>query len=313
MKFSVVIPAYNEAANIERVISELEKTISSCADITSHEILIIDDHSSDGTFSVVKDLHQTHIKCFRLSRRSGSHTALRAGIKKATGDLVLCISADGQDNPAVLNEMLGKIKTGSHTVWAIRISRNEPFASKIFASLFYKMLNVFTQEKSKINLANADFYLLSKKVVNAINSCEEKHTSLFGLIIWLGFKQDSVNYERRERISGESKWNFKSRMRLAKDWVIAFSGLPLKAITYIGMIAAGIGFAYAIFLVFYTILGYARPGWAEAVIIALISDGIRMIMLGIIGEYLWRTHEETRKRPLYFVEESTGDLEETTN
>lgn len=305
MFLSVVIPAYNEASNIGKVVTELQETIAQCKDITRHEIIVVDDNSSDATFDTVKALNRPNAHCLRLSRRSGSHTALRAGLKKAAGELVLCISADGQDNPSVLNGMIAEIKKGNHTVWALRTSRNESYSSKLFSSLFYKMLNWFADHKSTINLANADFYLLSRKVVNAINSCEERNTSLFGLIIWLGFKQSAVTYDRRERMSGTSKWNFKSRMRLAKDWIISFSGLPLKFITYIGITASIVGFLYAIFLFFYTILGYATPGWAETALLSLIGGGIIMIMLGIIGEYLWRTFDETRKRPLYFIEEET--------
>jgi polyisoprenyl-phosphate glycosyltransferase len=307
MFLSVIIPAYNESTNITKVIGELEETIEQCKDVFSYEVIVIDDHSSDNTLECVKHIGKKNIHCLRLSRRSGSHVALRAGIKKAEGEIVLCISADGQDNPSVLNAMIAKIKAGDHTVWALRTNRNESFFSRLFSSVFYKILKWFTDQKSNINLANADFYLLTRKVVNAINSCEEKNTSLFGLIIWLGFKQSYVVYNRRDRMSGQSKWNFKSRLRLAKDWIISFSGLPLKLITYVGITASVFGFIYAIFLFFYTILGYAKPGWAETVLISLIGGGIIMIMLGIIGEYLWRTFDETRKRPLYFIEEEINN------
>ncbi len=306
MKLSIIIPAYNESANIGRVVNELIDHVFNCQSITDYEIIVVDDHSSDQTYETVKLVNNPKINAIRLSRRSGSHTALRAGLQKSTGDIVLCISADGQDDPKVLNEMVDKIRTGNHIVWALRISRDEPLRSRLFASTFYKLLKFFMQEKSEINLANADFYMLNRKVVNAINRCDEKNTSLFGLIIWLGFKQSYVEYVRRDRMSGSSKWNFKSRVRLAKDWIISFSGLPLRFITYIGIIASVIGFLYAIFLVFYSLLGYAKPGWAEAVIIGLVSDGIRMVMLGIVGEYLWRTLDETRKRPLYFIEEDSN-------
>jgi dolichol-phosphate mannosyltransferase len=156
-----------------------------------------------------------------------------------------------------------------------------------------------------IDLSNADFYLLSRKTVNAINQCQERNTSLFGLIIWLGFKQTGVTYKRRERFSGKSKWNFSSRMRLAKDWIIAFSGIPLKMITYIGIGTAILGFAYAIFIFICALLKYTTPGWAEAVIITLVVCGAIMTMLGVMGEYMWRTLEETRTRPLYFIEDET--------
>jgi polyisoprenyl-phosphate glycosyltransferase len=304
MKLSVVIPAYNEAANIGRIIGEIRQCVEACRPVSSIEFIVVDDHSSDHTFGTVKGLGDPGVRCVRLSRRSGSHTALRAGLRKTSGDMVLCISADGQDNPEVLEQMVGKISDGEHTVWALRQSRNEPFLAKAFSTLFYKMLKWFiAQRDHDINLANADFYLLSRKVVDAINACEEKNTSLFGLIIWLGFRQSSVTYERRPRMSGRSKWNFKSRFKLAQDWIISFSGVPLKLITWLGIVCSLLGLSYAVFLIIYTILGYAKPGWAEAVILTLISDGIRMIMLGVIGEYLWRTLDESRKRPLFFVED----------
>jgi glycosyltransferase involved in cell wall biosynthesis len=305
MFLSVVIPAYNESPNIASVLAEVVKCITACSQVTQHEIIVVDDHSDDGTFQAVKNSGIEGVSIVRLSRRSGSHTSLRAGLKRTKGDITLCISADGQDNPAVLEEMISKISQGFHTVWALRISREEPLLGKLFSGLFYKLLRWVTRQKAEINLANADFYLLSRKVVDSINSCEEKNTSLFGLIIWLGFNQGFVQYHRRERISGKSKWNFKSRTRLAKDWIIAFSGLPLKLITYLGIIFSILGFSYATFLFFYALYGYSRPGWAESVIITLISDGFRMIMLGVIGEYLWRTLDETRKRPLYFIEEES--------
>jgi dolichol-phosphate mannosyltransferase len=307
MFLSVIIPAYNESQNIIHVVGELESTILQCSYISRFEFIIVDDHSSDGTFQQVTSIKKSNVHAIRLSRRSGSHTSLRAGLKRAKGEIVLCISADGQDNPEVLNHMIEKIREGHHTVWALRMTRKEPYLSKLFSTGFYRILKWFTDQKTNINLAKADFYILSRRVVNAVNACEEKNTSLFGLIIWLGFKQGAVIYERRERMSGKSKWNFKSRMRLAKDWIISFSGLPLKIITYLGIFFSLLGFSYAIFLFFYAIFGYTTPGWAENVIITLISDGIRMIMLGIIGEYLWRTLDETRKRPLYFIEDESSE------
>lgn len=309
MKLSVVIPAYNEATNIGAVISELQKTIAVCSDVSATEIIVVDDHSSDQTFETVKQL-PSPVRCIRLSRRSGSHTALRAGIRLATGDAVLCISADGQDNPQVLSEMLIKWKMGVHTVWAIRESRNERWLDKMAAQVFYWILKAFMDGgKNEIDLSNADFYLLSKRTAQAINRCEERNTSLFGLIVWLGFKQDAVKYTRRERISGKTKWTFRSRLRLAKDWVIAFSGIPLKLITNMGIATATLGFIYAAYIFVCAILQYTTPGWAETVLITLFSSGILMIMLGIVGEYLWRTLEESRMRPLYFIEDETTNHE----
>jgi dolichol-phosphate mannosyltransferase len=242
----------------------------------------------------------------RLSRRSGSHTAIRAGLAHTNGDAVLCISSDGQDNPVVLGQMVQQWQQGAQVVWAIRNAREETFKDKMAATLFYYTLRLFANSgQSDIDLANADFYLLDKKAVSAINACSERNTSLFGLIIWIGFKQVGVTYDRRERMNGKSKWSFRSRIRLAQDWIMAFSGVPLKLMTYLGMSAAVIGFLYALFILFAAIKGYTTPGWAESVLLMLVGGGVLLIMLGIIGEYLWRTLDETRKRPLFFIEKDT--------
>ena len=306
MKLSVVMPAYNEQENIALVVKELCTVIEGIAGISTFEIIVVDDHSSDHTSTEVSALQLTHARCLRLSRRSGSHTAIRAGLAHANGDAVLCISSDGQDNPIVLGQMVQQWLEGAQVVWAIRNAREETFKDKMAATLFYYTLRLFANSgQSDIDLANADFYLLDRKAVDAINACSERNTSLFGLIIWIGFKQVGVTYDRRERMNGKSKWSFRSRIRLAQDWIMAFSGVPLKLMTYLGMSAAAIGFLYALFILFAAIKGYTTPGWAESVLLMLVGGGVLLIMLGIIGEYLWRTLDETRKRPLFFIEKDT--------
>ena len=306
MKLSVVMPAFNEQENIALVVKELCTVIEGIAGISTFEIIVVDDHSSDDTSNEVKALQLPHARCLRLSRRSGSHTAIRAGLAHANGDAVLCISSDGQDNPVVLGQMVQQWQQGAQVVWAIRNAREETFKDKMAATLFYYTLRLFANSgQSDIDLANADFYLLDKKAVSAINACSERNTSLFGLIIWIGFKQVGVTYDRRERMNGKSKWSFRSRIRLAQDWIMAFSGVPLKLMTYLGMSAAVIGFLYALFILFAAIKGYTTPGWAESVLLMLVGGGVLLIMLGIIGEYLWRTLDETRKRPLFFIEKDT--------
>jgi polyisoprenyl-phosphate glycosyltransferase len=305
MYLSVVIPAFNEAQNIDRVYNELSDCINKISYITDYEIVFCDDHSSDGTFEKVKSLNQPNIKCIRLSRRSGSHAAIRAGLKEAKGTVVLCISADGQEDVSIFGSMLQKIIEGKQIVWGVRTSRDEPFLNKQFAIIFYKLLSLFVSNENNIDLANADFYLLERKVVDSLNECPERNTSLFGLIAWIGFRQDEVKYNRKSRISGKSKWSFRSKLRLAFDWITAFSGLPLKFISLFGIFIATIGFLYAIVIIILSLSGYTTPGWAETVILVLVMGGIQMIMIGVIGEYLWRTLDESRKRPLFFIEEKT--------
>ncbi len=304
MFLSVVIPAYNEAENVQLTIEEIKKKIEQEPAISNYEIIVIDDHSSDSTYDSVVKIGSSRVSCYRLSRRSGSHIALRAGLNFSVGDAVLCISADGQDTPDVIGNMAKKILDKKDTVWALRNHREESILARIYTMIFYKLLTNLTDRSiQKIDLERADFFMLNRKVVDSINSCKETNSSLFGLIIWLGFKQDFVEYERRPRRKGGSKWNFKSKMKLAKDWIIAFSGVPLKLITYFGFIIALIGFLYAVVIIILALNGYIKPGWAETLIIVLIIGGIQMIMLGIVGEYIWRNMDEARKRPLYFIEE----------
>lgn len=311
MNISVVVPAYNEKGNIKNTVEELLSVFKSISEIDKFEIIVVDDHSSDNTFEVIKNINDPKIKCLRLSRRCGSHIALRAGVKESIGDVILCVSADGQDDPSCLKKMLDKWRSGNKIIWAFRRNReNEPWYIKKPARLFYKLLDYINRDAANsIDLSRADFCLLDRVVVNALNKCPEKNTSFFGLISWLGFKQDFVEYQRRIRRCGSSKWNLISRIRLALDWLIAFSGLPLKLISITGITVASFGFLYSIYIIINAIKGIPIPGWASIMVVILVIGGIQMIMLGVIGEYLWRNIEESRKRPLYFIEKDTS-LEE---
>jgi glycosyltransferase involved in cell wall biosynthesis len=307
VKLSVVIPTYNEEENIEETILELKSAIQDLSEIKDYEILVIDDHSDDNTPGVVSRIANCNLQCIRLSRRCGSHIALRAGIKMANGDFVLCISADGQDDPKALGKMVKLHQEGHHIIWALRNERNdEGWLSKQGAQFFYKLLGWLVDHQNKeIDLSRADFYLLDKIVVNSINSCPEINTSLFGLISWMGFKQSSVNYERRKRRSGKSKWSLQSRFNLAKDWIVAFSGLPLKLMAFLGLFIAFLGACFAVHVVFNYFLGNPVQGWSSLMMTILILGGTQMALLGVIGEYLWRNFDESRRRPLYFIEKHT--------
>jgi len=305
---SFVIPAYNEEQIILRTIEEVKTAIALSEFASDYEIIVVDDHSSDRTFEAVQGLGDPRIRCFRLSKQSGSHVALRMGLARTAGQAVCCLSADGQDNPAAIGSMVDKWRAGTHIVWALRRSRaDEPWRTKLFALMFYKLLGLMgAHEGKEIDLSRADFYLLDRRVVDAVNACEERNTSLFGLIAWLGFVQDSVEYDRRERTVGRSKWNFTSRLNLAKDWIISFSGLPLKCITALGFCLSFLGLLYAIMIIAnYFIWETPVQGWSSIVMLILVLGGVQLVMLGVIGEYVWRNFSEAKKRPLYFLERDT--------
>jgi dolichol-phosphate mannosyltransferase len=302
VKLSVVIPSYNESENIADTIAELASRIKGQVD--SHEIIVIDDHSVDDTFEKAAAIKDVTLRCLRLSRRSGSHVAIRVGLGIASGDAVLCISADGQDDPRVLGPMLEKWHDGAQIVWALRRERNqEPFIIKLFAKAFYRLLRYFNKpENPSLDLSRADFYLLDRRVIDAITSCGERVTSLFGLIAWIGFRQESVDYDRRPRRGGNSKWNFQRRMQLAVDWIVAFSWLPLRISVMLGLSLAIAGGLYAVIVIVNALLGNPVPGWSSVMTAVLILSGIQLVMLGTIGEYVGHGLEEARKRPIAFVE-----------
>ena len=298
---SFVIPAYNESKNIHTLIQEIESNLS--LHKLNYEILIIDDHSSDHTFEAVKKLRQPKVNCIRLSRRSGSHIAVRAGLQLAIGEAVICMSADGQDNPKAIPQLIKKFKEGYQTVWAIRKKRREPLRIKLLALLFYKLCFFLNNTRSEFDLANADFYLLSRRVVDTINQCKENKTSLFALIVWWGFKQTAISYERRDRQSGQSKWNMRSRLKLAADWIISFSGLPLRFTLFLGLLFSILGFGFAGTIIYNVIYGKPVEGWSSLMVAVLVLGGLQLIFLGIVGEYLWKNLEESKKRPFFSIED----------
>lgn len=313
MILSIIIPAYNEASNIKDTIIEIRSIIKTISEITTSEIVVVDDHSSDNTFEIVNNFGDIEIKCFRLSRRSGSHTAIRAGLTKVSGDAAIVFSADGQDDPNSIKELIYKHIGGAGVVWALRKNRdNEPWYIKKPAQLFYKILfkliNIDETGIAGIDIARADFFLLDRAVINILNQTPERNTSLSGLIAWVGFKQDFIEYDRRDRRYGSSKWNLRSRLHLAKDWIIAFSGLPLKLMPMLGMLISALGFFYAFIVIINMFFGHPISRWSTLLIVFLILGGIQIIMLGIIGEYLWRNLDESRRRPLFIIEKGTDTM-----
>lgn len=302
MKLSVVIPAYNESDNIAVTLTELASQTDGISE--GLEIIIVDDHSSDDTFEQAVATRGVTLHCLRLSRRSGSHIAIRTGLAVATGDAVLCISADGQDDPSIIDAMLGHWREGAQIVWALRRDRNdEPLRLRLLTWAFYKLLAYFNRpENPNLDLSRADFYLLDRRVVDAIVSCGERITSLFGLIAWLGFQQASVEYDRRLRRHGGSKWNFRQRMVLALDWIVAFSWLPLRLSVIFGVTIATFGGIYAVIVIANAILGQPVEGWSSVMTAVLLLSGVQLVVLGAIGEYVGRGLDEARKRPITFIE-----------
>jgi dolichol-phosphate mannosyltransferase len=310
---SIIIPAHNEAHNLRPVLQEI---ISICEKLDGFrfQVVVVDDHSSDGSFEEVAGMEDPRIACIRLSRRSGSHVALRAGLNAVDGDVAICISADGQDDPKCFIKMLSKWEEGAHIVWALTKSRdNEPRLYRWAAKTFYRVLlkSATRGVPADIDYSRANLFLMDEKVVAAVNACQERNTSLFGLLAWLGFKQDFVEYTRRPRLSGASKWTVKSRLRLAVDWIVAFSGLPLKLMSYTGIAVVLVGLLYGSVIFVLALMGNPVQGWASTVLIVIFLGGTQILLLSLIGHYLWRNLDESQRRPLFFIEKAIPSRHES--
>ena len=233
---SIVIPVYNEEENINSVLEELLENIDTQS---PYEIIFVDDSSDDNTFLNIKAINSqnNNVKILRLARRSGSHIATKAGIDVASGDKLLVISGDRQEDPSLIKDMISNIADGFDIVWGVREVRDEKFFSKIITKIFYRGLIKFTKRTTNysVDISNADFYMISNKVISVLKDSSLKNSSLFGLLAWVGFKQVSIPYKRRKRIKGNSKWGLRSKLRLAIDWYISFSPSPLRFVLYSGI------------------------------------------------------------------------------
>lgn len=307
VRLSFVLPAYGEAKNLEVLIPRILAQRSETAQI---EIVVVDDHSADGTFDVVRSwaARDPAVRGIRLARNAGSHMAILCGLSEATGEAVIVLAADGQDPPELAPRLVEKWREGAHVVWAVRERRvGESALTLAFSRAYYKLMNRWTTVR--LPDTGADFFLLDRRVVDVIANLPERNTSLVALIAWLGFRQVEIRYDKQPRASGSSKWTFAKRFRVVLDSLFGFSVLPLKMASGLGFLYAVSGFVYALLLAVNKLTdgrvfqGVAAGGWSALMIAILISSGTLMLVLGVFGEYLWRTLEEVRGRPRFVVEE----------
>jgi len=305
---SIVTPAFNEDKNLPLFYERLSKVMKNLN--VYWEWVVVDDHSYDDTFKVVNDIAQmdNRVRGVRLARNSGSHTAITAGLHISRGDSAIVMAVDLQDPPETIPELVSKWKQGSQVVWAVRASRQGEKASAIgFSRLYYWIMRQITGLKD-IPSTGADFFLVDRKVIEAIKLFKESNVSIFSLLNWIGFMQDNIVYVKHERKYGKSGWTLRKKLKLVVDSITSFSHFPVRLMTYIGFVVALMGFLFACYVIYnaFSIGMSAVPGWSSLMVVILVIAGFQMIMLGVLGEYLWRTLDESRQRPRFFIEEDTS-------
>lgn len=302
--YSIVAPVYNEIGCVEAFYEEIARVMGTLK--TSWELLLVDDGSTDGSTKAIRALAEkdSHVKPVIFARNFGHQIAVTAGLDYALGDAVIVIDADLQDPPEVMLDLIKKWKEGFEVVYAVRRKREGESWFKLFtASVFYRLIYKITDVK--IPLDTGDFRLLDRKVVDVMGQMRERHRFLRGMAAWVGYRQVGVEYDRKERFAGKTKYPFRKMLKLAVNAITSFSYFPLQVATVLGFICAGISIV-AIPIVVALRLSYreALLGQATTLITVLFLGGVQLITLGILGEYVGRLYDEAKGRPLYIVSQA---------
>ncbi|HKC58346.1 MAG TPA: glycosyltransferase family 2 protein [Vicinamibacterales bacterium] len=306
MKLSILTPAFNEAANLPALYERLVETMRAIGG--EWEWVVVDDHSRDETFTVIEALalRDARVRGFRLARNSGSHVAIMCGLHQADGDAAVMIAADLQDPPETLATMVGRWRQGAQVVWATRRSQSGDRSHQRFAALYYWVMRHVVGMK-EMPARGADFFLIDRVVLEAFRRFHERNVSVLALITWLGFRQEYVEYDKQPRKAGQSGWTLSRKIKLVVDSITSFSDFPIRLCTYAGLaLIAG-----SLVLLALSIALLPEIGGGVLFLLFLIVGlaGLQLVAVGVVGEYVWRGLDESRRRPPYLIEAVAGQAE----
>lgn len=305
----VVSPCFNEAAGIAGFHAALARALSSLGDL-DHRIVFVDDGSTDGTLQALDELAAAdgRVRVYSLSRNFGHQVALTAGCDVAEGDVFVLMDSDLQHPPETIPAMVAKWRAGADVVSAVRLRTRGASAFKSLSSrAFYGLLNSVSD--TRIEPGAADFVLLSQRARAALVRMPERHRFLRGMVSWIGFRREFVEYVAPARAAGASSYTLRRMVRLASDAMFSFSSAPVRLATRMGLAVVACGLLYLAY-VFYAVFAHPEqivPGWTSLVIVVLILSGVQILFIGLIGEYIARIFEESKRRPLYFFKQRPAD------
>jgi dolichol-phosphate mannosyltransferase len=312
---SVITPSYNEERNLPALFERLKAVLDDPALGVDWEWIVIDDHSADSTFAVAAKLAESdsRVRVLRFSRNFGSHAGIACGIDHARGTCSVVMAADLQDPPETIPALLRKWRDGAQVVWAVRAARpGETAGTLAFARLYYMMMRRVVGLTS-MPATGADFFLLDGRVMAAIRSSGERNVSILANIAWMGFRQGQITYDKQARAEGQSGWTLAKKVKLVIDSLTSLSYLPIRAMSVLGLGIAVCGILYSVVVLFNAVFGHPVEGWSSLMVAVLLLGGVQMLMLGTLGEYIWRSLDESRKRPRYLIEDAVGVESARTN
>ncbi len=303
MKVSIVIPVYYNEDNLRPLYADIKEKFVNKIDY-EYEIVMVNDGSKDKSYEAMQELaaEDDNIKIISLSRNFGSHAACLCGLAHSTGDCAVIKAADLQEPTELILEMVESWKKGNNVVLACRAEREEGKAQVGFANLYYWI----TRKTALPNMPENgfDIYLVDRKVINVLDSMDERNSAITGQILWSGFKTDIVYYTRKAREIGTSKWTLKKKIRLVADTLFSFSTLPIRILEIVGFLSLIVGFIWAVVVLIAKLKGNIPvSGFTTLFLFNLISFGVVMMSMGTLGEYLWRTFDASRNRPTYIIED----------
>lgn len=309
-KVSIVIPVYYNQDNLHPLYEDIKTKLLEKAEF-DYELVFVDDGSKDNSWAVLQELakQDSRIRIYRLSRNFGSHAAILCGLSHCTGDCAVVKAADLQEPTELVLEMCNRWEKGNNVVLAVRQDRQESAKQTMFANLYYWM----TRKMALPNMPQGGFdvYLLDRKVIEVLERMDEKNSALTGQILWSGFKTDTVYYTRLAREIGTSRWTLKKKIKLVADTLFSFSTLPITIVTMVGFLSFAISILWALIVLLSKFAGnIVVSGFTSIFIFQLLSFGVIMMTMGLLGGYLWRVFDASRNRPVYIIEEDNLERKE---
>ncbi len=301
-KISIVVPVYYNEDTLMDLYQDMKEKI--LGRIGEYELVFVDDGSKDRSWEILNEIKALdgRVHLVKLSRNFGEHAALLAGLSVCTGDCAVTKQADLQEDSLLILEMYDSWKKGNKVVLAVRRSRDENRVKVFFANMYYAMVRRFVNKN--MPAGGCDCYLIDRKVIGVLERMQEKNSSLTLQVLWAGFQTDKVYFDRKDREKGKSRWTFAKKFKLVMDSMMSFSYVPIRLMTYIGVLFDLFSLALLVsVLVEYFTKGVPIIGWASLMCVILLSSGLILSMLGILGEYLWRTLDASRARPPFIIDE----------
>ena len=308
-KISIVIPVYYNADTLELLYEDMKEKI--LGKLENYEIVFVDDGSGEDSWKVMNHLRERdpHVRLLKLSRNFGEHAALLAGLSVCTGDCAVTKQADLQEDSCIILEMYESWKRGNKVVLAVRKERKENAVKVFFANMYYALIRRIVNKNMPVG--GCDCYLVDRKVIEVLERLDEKNSSLTLQVLWAGFRTDMIYFVRQDREIGKSRWTLSKKVKLVMDSVMSFSYFPLRFMSGLGIVFN----IMAVILLLMVLIekftkGTPIVGWASLMCVILCASGIIMLMLGILGEYIWRTLDAARTRPPYIIDELLDEKEQ---